>query len=217
MAYKLTPELTYYRAMLAQIVSTILLGLIRLLTGSQARWHGCPPKAEQRIYFANHQSNADLVMIWAALPKELRSVTRAAAAKDYWTKTPLRQWITTKVFNVVYVVRDRSEAEDPLLPLMQALDSGDSIIIFPEGMRGQQQDPLPFKSGLYNLAQKFPNVVLIPTWINNIQRVMPKGEYVPVPVLCSVTFGAPMQVEDGEDRRAFLDRARQAVMDLREV
>ena len=115
------------------------------------------------------------------------------------------------------MVRDRSEAEDPLLPLMQALDSGDSIIIFPEGMRGQQQDPLPFKSGLYNLAQKFPNVVLIPTWINNIQRVMPKGEYVPVPVLCSVTFGAPMQVEDGEDRRAFLDRARQAVMDLREV
>ena len=203
--------------MLAKIFSTLLLGLIRLLTGAQARWYGCPPKAEQRIYFANHQSNADLVMIWAALPSELRSVTRAAAAKDYWTKSPLRQWITTKVFNVVYVVRDRSEAADPLIPLVQALESGDSIIIFPEGMRGQQQDPLPFKSGLYNLAVKFPQVVLIPTWIHNIQRVMPKGEYVPVPVLCSVTFGAPIQLDDGEDRRAFLDRARLAVMALRDV
>ncbi len=204
-------------AMRAKLMSYLLLGLIRLLTGSQARWYGCPPKAEQRIYFANHQSNADLVMIWAALPEELRSVTRAAAAKDYWTKTPFRKWITTAVFNVVYVVRDRSEAEDPLQPLINALASGDSIIIFPEGMRGQAEEPLPFKSGLYNLAQKFPNVVLIPAWINNIQRVMPKGEYVPVPVLCSVTFGAPMQIEENEDRRAFLDRARLAVMHLRDV
>jgi 1-acyl-sn-glycerol-3-phosphate acyltransferase len=156
-------------------------------------------------------------MIWAALPEELRSVTRAAAAKDYWTKTPFRKWITTAVFNVVYVVRDRSEAEDPLQPLINALAGGDSIIIFPEGMRGQAEEPLSFKSGLYNLAQKFPNVVLIPAWINNIQRVMPKGEYVPVPVLCSVTFGAPMQIEQDEDRRTFLDRARLAVMHLRDV
>ncbi len=203
--------------MLAKLMSYALLGLIRLLTGSQARWYGCPPKAEQRIYFANHQSNADLVMIWAALPEDLRSTTRAAAAKDYWTKTPFRQWITTAVFNVVYVVRDRSAAEDPLQPLIEALAGGDSIIIFPEGMRGQAEDPLPFKSGLYNLALKFPHVVLVPAWINNIQRVMPKGEFVPVPVLCSVTFGSPMQVVDGEDRRAFLDRARLAVMHLRDV
>lgn len=203
--------------MLAKLMRFFLLGVVRLLTGSQARWYGCPPKAEQRIYFANHQSNADLVMIWAALPEELRSHTRAAAAKDYWTKTPFKQWITTKVFNVIYVVRDGSAADDPLQPLMDALARGDSIIIFPEGMRGQAEDPLPFKSGLYNLAMKFPHVVLIPVWINNIQRVMPKGEVVPVPVLCSVTFGAPMQVQDGEDRRVFLDRARQAVINLREV
>src|SRR5471032_1415916 len=92
----------------AVLVSYFLLGLIRVLTGSQARWWGCPPKALQRIYFANHQSHADLVMIWAALPKELRSVTRAIAAKDYWTKTPFKKWLTTAVFNVIYVSRNRS-------------------------------------------------------------------------------------------------------------
>jgi len=204
-------------AMRAKLMSWFLLGLIRVLTGSQARWYGCPPKAEQRIYFANHQSHADLVMIWAALPKELRAVTRAIAAKDYWTKTPFRQWITRSVFNVIYVSRDRSSDEDPLEPLCEALQHGDSIILFPEGTRGSADEPQPFKAGLYNLAQRFPNVVLVPAWINNVQRVMPKGEVVPVPVLCSVTFGAPMQLQEGEERRAFLERARHAVIALRDV
>jgi 1-acyl-sn-glycerol-3-phosphate acyltransferase len=203
--------------MLAKLMSLFLLGLIRMLTGAQARWYGCPPKAEQRIYFANHQSHADLVMIWAALPEELRSITRPIAAKDYWTKSPFRQWITTAVFNAIYVDRARTGDQDPLEPLIEALESGDSIIIFPEGTRGHADEPQPFKAGLYNLAQRFPNVVLVPAWIDNIQRVMPKGEVVPVPILCSVTFGAPIQLEEGEERREFLDRARTAVVALREV
>jgi 1-acyl-sn-glycerol-3-phosphate acyltransferase len=203
--------------MRAKLMSWFLLGLIRILTGSQARWYGCPPKAEQRIYFANHQSHADLVLIWAALPRDLRSITRPIAARDYWTKTPLRQWITTAVFNAIYVSRDRSADQDPLEPLVEALSSGDSIVLFPEGTRGHAEEPAPFKAGLYNLAQKFPHVVLVPAWINNVQRVMPKGEVVPVPVLCSVTFGAPLRLEPGEERRAFLDRARSAVIALRDL
>ncbi len=203
--------------MLAKMMSWFLLGLVRLLTGAQARWWGCPPKAEQRIYFANHQSHADLVMIWAALPQELRSITRPIAAKDYWTQSPFKKWITTAVFNAVYVERERKEGEDPLAPLEEALSNGDSIIIFPEGTRGHQEDPQPFRAGLYNLAQRFPDVVLIPAWINNIQRLLPKGEVIPVPVLCSVTFGAPVKLEEGEDRKLFLERARSAVVALRDV
>ena len=211
-------------------MSLFLLGLVRLLTGAQARWYGCPPKAEQRIYFANHQSHADLVMIWAALPAELRGITRPIAAKDYWTKSPFKKWITTEVFNAVYVERERKADEngvlsDPLQPLLDALEKGDSIIIFPEGTRGYEELPQRFKSGLYNLALKFPHVVLVPAWINNIQRLLPKGEVVPVPVLCSVTFGAPMQVlRQGvgsdvlvEDHAVFAERARDAVIALREI
>ena len=194
-----------------------LLGLIRLLTGAQARWQGCPPKAEQRIYFANHQSHADLVLMWAALPEELRSITRPIAAKDYWTKTPFKKWITTAVFNAIYVDRANTGEQDPLEPLIDALQSGDSVILFPEGTRGNQEEPQKFKSGLYNLAQKFPNVVLVPAWINNVQRVMPKGEIVPVPILCSVTFGTPISLEIDEERSEFLTRARLAVLSLRET
>ena len=203
--------------MLAKLMGVFLLGLIRVLTGAQARWIGCPPKAEQRIYFANHQSHADLVLIWAALPRDLRGVTRPIAARDYWTSTRFRQWITTEVFNAIYVSRNRTDSEDPLEPLIEALSHGDSVILFPEGTRGHAEEPQAFKAGLYNLALRFPQVVLVPTWINNVQRVIPKGEVVPVPVLCSVSFGTPLQVAQGEERRAFLDRARSAVIALRDV
>ena len=203
--------------MAAKLMSLFLLSLIRLLTGAQARWQGCPPKAEQRIYFANHQSHADLVLMWAALPQELRSITRPIAARDYWTKSAFKKWITTAVFHAIYVDRTKTSEQDPLEPLIEALNNGDSIILFPEGTRGNQEEPQSFKSGIYNLAQKFPHVVLVPAWINNVQRVMPKGEVVPVPILCSVTFGAPIALGEGEDRASFLTRARQAVLDLRET
>ena len=206
-----------FSPILAKLMGLFLLGLIRTLTGAQARWQGCPPKAEQRIYFANHQSHADLVLMWAALPEELRSITRPIAAKDYWTKTPFKKWITTAVFNAIYVDRAKTGDQDPLEPLIDALQNGDSVILFPEGTRGNQEEPQAFKSGLYNLALKFPQVVLVPAWINNVQRVMPKGEVVPVPILCSVTFGAPIALAENEDRRTFLTRARQAVLSLRDT
>ena len=201
----------------AKTMGLFLLGLIRLLTGAQARWYGCPPKAEQRIYFANHQSHADLVLIWAALPSELRSITRPIAAKDYWTASRFKRWITTDVFNAVYVERERKGDEDPLQPLIEALESGDSLIIFPEGTRGFEEEPQPFKSGLFNLAQRFPDVVLVPAWIHNVQRVIPKGEVIPVPMLCSVTFGEPIQLGAEESRADFLTRARLAVVALRDA
>jgi 1-acyl-sn-glycerol-3-phosphate acyltransferase len=201
----------------AKLMSLFLLGLIRVLTGSQARWWGCPPKAEQRIYFANHQSHADLVMIWAALPSELRRNVRAVAARDYWTQSAFKHWLTSAVFNVIYVSRERNAQEDPLEPLIEALAAGDSLILFPEGTRGHADEPQAFKAGLYNLARKFPQIELIPAWIANVQRVIPKGQVVPVPVLCSVTFGKPIHVLPDEDRLAFLQRARAAVLALRDV
>lgn len=201
----------------ADLAGGLLAFIARLITGAQGHWKGCPPKAEQRIYFANHQSHLDWVLIWAALPHELRAVTRPIAAKDYWTSTPLKQWITTEVFHAVYVNRARTDDQDPLDPLLQALGNGDSLVIFPEGTRSNKGEPQTFKSGLYHLAQQFPGVQLIPAWIDNVQRVMPKGEVVPVPILCTVTFGAPLLLAEGEDKREFLARARAAVVALRPV
>ncbi len=199
----------------ADLMGMLLAFIARLVTGAQGHWKGCPPKAEQRIYFANHQSHLDWVLIWAALPRELRARTRPIAARDYWTSSPFKQWLTTAVFNAVYVSRQRTEDQDPLEPLVEALHGGDSLVIFPEGTRSGKGEPQPFKSGLFHLAQQFPGVQLIPAWIDNVQRVMPKGEVVPVPVLCTVTFGAPLTLAPGEDKREFLERARAAVLAAR--
>jgi len=199
----------------ADLMGLLLTALVRLITGAQGHWKGCPPKAEQRIYFANHQSHLDWMLIWAALPSDLRATTRPIAARDYWTSSKFKAWLTREVFHAVYVSRQRSEDQDPLEPLVEVLDAGDSLVIFPEGTRSNKGLPQPFKTGLYHLAEQFPNVQLIPAWIDNVQRVMPKGEVVPVPILCTVTFGAPIQLQPGEDKRAFLDRAREAVVALR--
>lgn len=210
-------------ALAADATGLALAAITRLITGAQGHWYGCPPKAEQRIYFANHQSHLDWVLIWAALPRDLRASTRPIAASDYWTAGRLKHWITREVFNAVYVSRTRArpaggeaeEPEDPLEALAEALRHGDSLVMFPEGTRGHHGMPQPFKSGLYHLAMQFPEVQLIPAWIDNVQRVMPKGEVLPVPILCSVTFGAPLAPpQPGEDKQAFLARAREAVIAL---
>jgi len=200
----------------ADALGFVLASIARLITGAQGHWKGVPPKAEQRIYFANHQSHLDWVLIWATLPSELRAQTRPIAASDYWTATPLKHWITREVFRAVYVERERKEVKsDPLAPLVAALEQGDSLVIFPEGTRSSKGLPQDFKSGLFHLGRKFPQVQLIPAWVDNVQRVMPKGEVVPVPVLCTVTFGAPCNLLPGETKVAFLERARAAVIALK--
>jgi 1-acyl-sn-glycerol-3-phosphate acyltransferase len=199
----------------ADLMGLLLSLLARLITGAQGHWKGCPPTAEQRIYFANHQSHFDWVLIWAALPKDLRATTRPIAARDYWTSSPFKHRLTREVFKAVFVSRTRTDEQDPLEPLVEALNHGDSLVIFPEGTRSNKGEPQPFKSGLYHLAEQFPQVQLVPAWVDNVQRVMPKGEVVPVPILCTVTFGAPIQLGVEEEKRAFLDRAREAVLALR--
>ena len=88
------------------------------------------------------------------------------------------------------------------------------MIIFPEGTRRPQPLPSEFKSGLWRLMREFPEVELIPVYIENLHRAMPKGVYIPVPTICSVRFGAPLEHDPSNTKEDFLTRARQAVIDL---
>ena len=189
--------------------------MTRLLVGAYPRWIGSAPKAAQRIYFANHSSHMDTVVLWAALPEELRSNTRPVAAKDYWDKPGIRGLIARDELNVVMIDRSRDDPNaDPLDPLKDALEHGFSLIIFPEGTRSAQALPGPFKAGLYYLATEFPQVELIPVYIENLHRSMPKGALLPVPIICTVRFGASLALTTNEDKDVFLERAREAVIRL---
>jgi 1-acyl-sn-glycerol-3-phosphate acyltransferase len=201
---------------LEPLTSAAVTAFARLMTGVRPDWRGCEPDGAQRIYFANHASHGDFVLIWSVLPKELRDRTRPVAGADYWRKSRLRAFLGGEVFKAVLIERQAdARTQDPVAQMAAALDAGDSLILFPEGTRNMTDAPLlPFKSGLYNLALARPAVELVPTWIDNLSRVLPKGEFLPLPLLCSVTFGTPMRPGDGEDRKAFLERARTELLAL---
>ena len=194
--------------------SALLVGVVKLLVGAYARWIGTKPVGTQRIYFANHTSHIDTLAIWSSLPRALRSHTRPIAARDYWGRG-LKKYIATRGFGAVLIDRARENTNvDPLDPLREALRNGDSLIIFPEGTRGTSATPARFRSGLFRLAGEFPAVELIPVYLDNLHRSLPKGALLPVPVVCTVHFGAPVARIDGEEKEAFLERAREAVISL---
>jgi 1-acyl-sn-glycerol-3-phosphate acyltransferase len=195
---------------------SLLIALVRVLTGVRARWVGCDPSLAQRIYFANHTSNLDAVALWASLPVPIRERTRPVAAHDYWTASAVRRYIANRVLRVVLIERRNVTVKtNPLLPMVAALDEGSSLIIFPEGGRMGGDDVGAFKGGIYHLASHRPKIPLIPVWIDNINRVLPKGEFLPIPMLGSVTIGMPLTLAADEPKDAFLERARSAVLALR--
>jgi 1-acyl-sn-glycerol-3-phosphate acyltransferase len=201
----------------ARVTGLALSTFARFMTAPRAIWQGIEPVPHQRVYFANHSSNGDFVLLWTALPTPLRRQTRPVAALDYWLTSPLRAFIGREVFNAVLIDR-RPEArtEDPVTQMVAALDNGSSLILFPEGQRNSSDAPLlPFKSGLYHLAKARPGVDLVPVWIANLNRVMPKGEVIPVPLICTLTFGAPLHLTEDDTKDAFLARATQALLALK--
>jgi 1-acyl-sn-glycerol-3-phosphate acyltransferase len=208
------------------MIRSLLIFITRLVCGTNARWVGVEPSLSQRVYFANHTSHLDFMVLWAALPEPLRLRTRPVAGKTYWEKNPLGRYLATKVFNSILIDRakdlpessggDRMEkARQGLDHILEALGSRYSLILFPEGTRGDGLKMNNFKSGLYYLARNRPQLEFVPVYLENLNRILPKGEFLPVPLIGSATFGSPLKLEPGESKTAFLERARQAIERLR--
>lgn len=193
--------------------------LARFFSGASVRWVDSQPDTCQRVYFANHTSHLDAIVIWSSLPQEVRMITRPVAAKDYWTAGAVRRYLATRLFNAILI--DRTEIkvhQSPVDIMIREIAQQYSIIVFPEGGRASGINPEvgEFKSGLYYLCKKRPDLELIPVYIDNMNRILPRGEVLPVPLLSCVTFGPPMWLEQGEAKTDFLERARQAVRKLKE-
>ena len=197
------------------MIAACIAGTAKLLTGARAHWVGCAPEKKLRVYFANHTSNLDFVLLWAALPRHLRVATRPVAAHDYWTASGVRLAMAQRIFNAVLIERKKvTRANNPMEPMLNALRAGNSLIIFPEGGRMAGDGIGEFRGGLYHLAKQAPELEFVPVFIENLNRVMPKGEFLPIPILCSVTFGTPLQPVPEEGKASFLGRARDALLEL---
>ena len=196
-------------------MKSLFAAIARLITGANARWLGCAPDIRQRVYFANHTSHLDALVIWASLPPEIRDLTRPVAARDYWIQNGLRRYVANDIFNALLIERKKPTPHDnPLVDMRNALGTTYSLIIFPEGTRQSGNEMAPFKAGLFHLAKDCPNVEFVPVLVENLNRILPKGEFLPVPLLGGVSFGSPIKLESGEDKAAFLDRAQLAIKSL---
>jgi 1-acyl-sn-glycerol-3-phosphate acyltransferase len=199
------------------MTETLVSLLARLMSGASVRWIDCQPDTCQRVYFANHTSHLDAVVVWSALPSSVRTLTRPVAAKDYWNRGLVRRHVA-RAFHALLI--DRTEIkvhQSPVDLMLREIGDRYSLIVFPEGSRSAGDDIGPFKSGLYYLSKKRPDLELVPVHIDNLNRVLPRGEFLPVPLLSCISFGPPMWLEAGEPKAVFLERARQAVCRLKDL
>jgi 1-acyl-sn-glycerol-3-phosphate acyltransferase len=204
--------------MVANITGAILASIARVLSGASVRWIDCQPDTCQRVYFANHTSHLDALVLWSALPASIRANTRPVAAKDYWNAGVVRRYLATRVFRALLIDRtDIKVHRSPVDLMIREIGDRDSLIVFPEGGRSTGPEIGEFKSGLYYLCKKRPDLEVIPVHIDNMNRILPRGEVLPVPLLTCISFGPPMWLEAGEAKGDFLHRARESLRRLKEM
>jgi len=191
--------------------------LAKFFTGASVRWVDCQPDTCQRVYFANHTSHLDALVLWSSLPKDVRAVTRPVAARDYWEKSALRRHIAS-TFNAMLIDRENIKVhQSPVEMMLREMGDKYSLIVFPEGGRNTGEDVGDFKSGIYYVAKKRPDLELVPVYMDNLNRILPRGEFLPVPLLSCITIGPPIWLQTGEPKTEFLRRARDAVRRLKDI
>jgi 1-acyl-sn-glycerol-3-phosphate acyltransferase len=198
------------------VIAGLLAWIARAVSGATVRWAAGAAEDGRRVLYANHTSHLDFLVVWASLPPRAREHTRPAAAADYWLRGRVRRYLAKEVFRAVLIDRGAGGREAVSL-FREALAGGDSLVLFPEGTRGAGPEVAAFKSGLYHLLRQEPTLQAQPVHLENLNRVLPKGEAVPIPLITRVTFGAPLRLEPGEDKTAFLARARAALVALEPV
>jgi 1-acyl-sn-glycerol-3-phosphate acyltransferase len=206
-----------------RLAAWLLVLVARTMTKKSVRFLEHIDDARQRIYFANHTSHLDFILIWSSLPRHVRERTRPVARRDYWERSRFRRYYVRKVFDAVLIDRalfDTVRADmnggvrEAVEQMVEGLGDEHSLILFPEGTRGSGESIGQFRSGLYYLSRERPDVELVPVRIHGAHKVLPKGRLVPSPQESDLTFGTPMRLENGETRAAFIERARAALSAL---
>lgn len=201
------------KRLLAKFIDHIICFFTSFITG--VRPQQLTENSVPTVYYANHHSHGDFILVWISLPQHLRLKTRPVAGADYWQKGVVRRFIANAVFNVLLVERNSDNPQLAIENMANRLSTGENLIIFPEGTRNLSEEVLqPFKSGIYHLAKQQANIQFVPVWIDNMKQVLPKGAILPIPLMCQVRFGEAISLQEGEEKADFIERTRQALLAL---
>jgi len=170
-----------------------------------------------KVFYANHTSHLDFAVIWSALPSVERDRVRPVAGRDYWMKNRARRYVSSEIFKALLIERQHvTRKNNPMEAMAVALEAGSSLIVFPEGTRGTRSKPVDFKPGLFHLHRDCPEIPLIPVHLQNLNRMMPKGAFLPIPLITHITFGVPVP-DLPETKEAFLDKTLTALTQLNPI
>jgi len=191
------------------LVRTVVLFVLGLNVRHRERL----PSKGPAIIAANHNSHLDAMAMISLLPLRLLPRVRPVAAADYFLGNRLLAWFALNVVGIVPLNRERRDPQEDLLaPVAAALERGEILIFFPEGSRGEPEQLAEFKTGLARIAERRPDVPVIPIFTHGLGKALPKGEWIIVPFFVDIFVGAPLRFEG--DRTMYMQRYREAMAAL---
>lgn len=174
------------------------------------------PKQGAFILVANHSSHLDTAAILSLFSWRQLAKVRPIAAADYFEKSHIRSWLSHTFFNILSIERCHiSRGCNPIDKLKIALDQGETLIIFPEGTRSKNGEIGPFHAGIVHLIKDYPHLPVIPVYLSNMYRALPKGEFILIPFFCEARIGSPVSLAGNKEEA--IARLREAELKLKEA
>lgn len=184
------------RIVLFLIYKVILKTGLKIFTGSKVIHPENLVYQGPCIIVGNHNSHLDTISIMANLPMSQLIHTHPVAAGDYFGTSPFKARLTRFFVNALLIPRHRPKAgetgPDPIKMMLDMLDSGESLIVFPEGSRGEPEILQRFKRGVGLVLEERPHIPYIPVYMKGMGKVLPKGDPIPVPFDSYMYVGKPV-------------------------
>lgn len=179
--------------------TVVVRPVILVLLGLNVRDREHLPVNGPAIVAANHNSHLDTMVLMTLLPHRLLHRVRPVAAADYFLRNRLLAWFATGIIGILPITRKREGDDDPLAGCSQALERGEILIFFPEGTRGEPEQMGRFRSGIARLAERHPDVLVVPVFMRGLGKALPKGEALLVPFMLDVWIGEALYGRDETD------------------